>query len=158
MLKVGKEQNNSSWSRGLRGIIFDSCPATITAEMSAVGVLSALMAKSAEQVEQDHEFLIKVVEQFAAIGLHTPLIQSRLKEVGRIWSQEAPVCKHLYHYSTKDLVIPYKEVEQFMRKQEERGCKVSGCNWHDSQHVEHYRRHPERYRQSLEEFAKQISW
>ena len=72
----------------------------------------------------------------------------------RAWQVEAPPCPQLYLYSSSDALIPHQHIELFMAQQAARGAEVQAHCWRDSAHVEHYRKHPEEYRNLLRSFAE----
>ncbi|CAB3407156.1 unnamed protein product [Caenorhabditis bovis] len=62
----------------------------------------------------------------------------------------------LYLYSTADKMIKAKHVEKFVGKQMEKGANITSINFEDSEHVQHYRAHPEKYREACLNFVKHI--
>ena len=54
-------------------------------------------------------------------------------------------CPHLYLYSIRDALIPYKDVERMIAVRRSRGVRVLTQCWDDSAHVAHLVSHPEVY-------------
>ncbi|XP_013888504.1 transmembrane protein 53 [Austrofundulus limnaeus] len=56
-----------------------------------------------------------------------------------------PAWPHLHLYSRADLVIRYRDVEQFMEAVKKKGVSVDGYDFASSSHVCHFRDFPEQY-------------
>ncbi|XP_069187296.1 LOW QUALITY PROTEIN: transmembrane protein 53 [Procambarus clarkii] len=61
-------------------------------------------------------------------------------------------CPQLFLYSQADKLISSDDVEFFITERQKLGVPVVAKCWTDSPHVQHYRMHPEEYRESVYSF------
>lgn len=74
-------------------------------------------------------------------------------QVWERWEAYLPASvPRLYLYSRDDAIAPAPFIEAFVKRERAAGVVVSERVWGDSGHVEHYRAHPEEYKQAVDEF------
>ncbi|XP_063701346.1 transmembrane protein 53-like [Culicoides brevitarsis] len=64
-------------------------------------------------------------------------------------------CPHLLFYSKKDNLILAPDVEHFASCREKLGNKVTKVCFDDSEHVRHFMKHPEVYKNSIDKFMEE---
>ncbi|KAG2501753.1 hypothetical protein HYH03_000253 [Edaphochlamys debaryana] len=140
----------------VRGIILDSAPASVNAEMASKAIVSAVTGTPAEELEHGmpglQGALLSGTRAFLERYLQSKGVQLRTEEVYDAWYNLAPSCPQLYLYSDGDPLVPASDVERYMQVQEGRGVEVSSYKWPDSGHVEHYRRYPHEYAYQISAF------
>ncbi|GIL79695.1 hypothetical protein Vretimale_12269 [Volvox reticuliferus] len=140
----------------VRGIILDSAPAAVNAEMSARAIVSAVTNTPAEELSYGmpgwQGALLNGTRSFMESYLQSKGVKLRTEEVYDAWYNLAPVCPQLYLYSDADPLVPASDVERYMAVQEGRGVEVSGYKWPASGHVEHFRRYPQEYAYQISAF------
>ncbi|KAK6058225.1 hypothetical protein COOONC_04206 [Cooperia oncophora] len=62
----------------------------------------------------------------------------------------------LFLYSKEDKLVQYQYVKKFLEYQKSMGRDVVDVMFANSDHVQHYRTHPEQYRSTCIEFLKKI--
>lgn len=133
----------------VKGIIFDSGPAHVTADIASTAIASASLGVPAEDVASGKLGLAKSLasglQPVLSAYLNRESIKLREKEVFESWYEMAPTCPQLYLYSDSDPLVSSSEVERYMKIQESRGVEVGSHKFAGSGHCEHYRRHPHEY-------------
>jgi hypothetical protein len=144
----------------IAGIILDSSPAMVTADVSSRALVAAALGRPAEGIEQELPWLVRPAAAIVDGYLRLPYVKDALVGMDKAWMQQAPVCPKLFLYSDADVLVQPHVVEGFMEQQRKRGAPTYAYKWRDSAHVDHYRKYPEEYRRQLELFAQQVlsSW
>eukprot|EP00879_Flechtneria_rotunda_P009015 GHRR01009440.1.p1 GENE.GHRR01009440.1~~GHRR01009440.1.p1 ORF type:complete len:257 (+),score=68.60 GHRR01009440.1:296-1066(+) len=140
----------------IRGVILDSSPADVTADVSSRALVAAALGRPADGIELDLPWLVKPAAAVVEGYFKLPFIKDALVDKDQSWLDSAPTCPKLFLYSDADVLIEPKVVESFMQQQEMRGSTVYSCKWQDSAHVDHYRRYPEQYKQQVQQFVQQV--
>jgi hypothetical protein len=63
---------------------------------------------------------------------------------------ETPDAMRIYLYGTKDTIISSEDIEEHLVSSKEAGYIVESVIFPDTGHVEHMRRHPEKYWRAIE--------
>lgn len=144
----------------IAGIILDSSPAMVTADVSSRALVAAALGRPAEGIECELPWLVRPAAAIVDGYLRLPYVKDALVGMDTAWMQQAPRCPKLFLYSDADVLVAPQVVEGFMLQQEKRGSPTYSYKWRDSAHVDHYRRYPEEYRQQLQEFVQKVlsSW
>lgn len=138
----------------IAGVIMDSSPAMVTADVSSRALVAAALGRPAEGIEQALPWLVRPAAAIVDGYLRLPFVNDALVGMERAWMQQAPPCPMLFLYSDADVLVQPHVVEAFMAQQQKRGSPTYSFKWRDSAHVDHYRKYPEEYRQQLEQFAQ----
>mmetsp|Transcript_16763 Transcript_16763/g.36442 ORF Transcript_16763/g.36442 Transcript_16763/m.36442 type:complete len:352 (-) Transcript_16763:324-1379(-) len=138
------------------GIIIDSAPGVINADMAARGVGAAALGEGSEGFELRQPTTVRLAQTVFGAYLQMPAIRTRLGEVRQAWEEYCPKCPQLFLYSQKDVLIPSSDIESFMELQANRGVEVAHQKWEDTVHVEHYRKYPTQYASIVERFVQQL--
>ena len=141
----------------VRGMVLDSAPSKATADVWARGTLSALLRKPVSDVARDQGALLRLGRAVAGTYLSVSRHRKHLDEIYDVWRRRSPAVPQLYLYSSSDSLIPVEDVELFAMEQIKRGISVTLHRWEDSEHCEHYRQHPEEYRETLKRFVDSLS-
>jgi Eukaryotic protein of unknown function (DUF829). len=60
------------------------------------------------------------------------------------------LCKHqVFIYSTKDDLTDHQMIDDLITKRKDRGIDVIACKFDDSEHVQHFRKYPDKYRETV---------
>jgi pimeloyl-ACP methyl ester carboxylesterase len=140
----------------IAGVILDSSPAMVTADVSSRALIAAAMGRPAEGIEQEFPWLVKPAAAIVDGYLRLPYVKDVLVGMDKAWMQQAPPCPKLFLYSDADVLVQPQVVEGFMQQQQKRGSATYSFKWSDSAHVDHYRKYPEEYKQQLQQFAQQV--
>lgn len=138
----------------IAGVIMDSSPAMVTADVSSRALVAAALGRPAEGIEQALPWLVRPAAAIVDGYLRLPFVNDALVGMERAWMQQAPPCPMLFLYSDADVLVQPHVVEAFMAQQQKRGSPTYSFKWRDSAHVDHYRKYPDEYRQQLEQFAQ----
>ncbi|XP_034668710.1 transmembrane protein 53 [Drosophila subobscura] len=144
----------------VRGVIFDSAPG----ERRMLGLYRAITAIygkekrcnciSALVITIALSFMWFVEETFAAFkslfSKSSPVHASPFCDL----KNEANKYPQLFLYSKGDVVIPYKDVEKFIRLRRDQGIDVSTACFEDAEHVKIYTKYPEQYVQCVSTFVR----
>ncbi|XP_030377077.1 transmembrane protein 53 [Scaptodrosophila lebanonensis] len=139
----------------VRGVIFDSAPG----ERRMLGLYRAITAIYGRQkrcncltalaITITLSIMWFVEEAFAAFKSlfvkSTPLHASPFYEL----KNEANKNPQLFLYSKSDVVIPYRDVEKFIRIRRDQGVDVSSVCFDDAEHVKIYQHYPKQYIQCV---------
>lgn len=68
--------------------------------------------------------------------------------------EEQPLCPQLFLYSKSDSICSYSSIRAFARSRRAKGVPVEEVVWEDSQHVQHFPRHKQRYVSSVVDFMR----
>lgn len=156
MMQQAQEQQGATWLSRVSGVVFDSSPADITADITGRALVASALEENVAGVELRHPLLTRGAVRVFQWYLFLPQIQQQLADVQRVWHAVAPVCPQLYLYSDKDPLVTPDSVERFMTQQDQRGCDTLAMKWQDSLHCEHYRTYPEEYRNILTHFMRRL--
>ena len=143
----------------LRGALFDSCPARVTPDMAARGVVAALAGEPAAGVWERRR--VSVAAARAPLTALLRLNASRLNAAWIAWEApdeailpaEAPLT---FAYAVEDALIPADEVRAFASARARAGGRVAGLHAFDSPHCEHLRVHPTEYAALVAQFADEV--
>ena len=147
MLEV-LQQNKSKYPHfeGLiKAQIFDSPPdiAGVPAGLAAsMGIKNAVAAKLIELV----------VRTYLAVTASTSGIEH--SKASESFHNNYLVAPSLWFYSKADPVANYRDCEIVIGKWLKRGTAVETCVWEDSKHIQHAKKDPVRYFDTLEDFMK----
>lgn len=140
----------------LCGVVFDSCPSAANI-CRGVRVYMSLC---------NYSFLVKYCVAFCLfVWFVVALILSRCAEcipfvrilAHHHWASmcsDPASCPHLFLYSVKDAVIPYRDVEKMIAIRRNRGVRVLTQRWDDSEHVTHLITHRETYTTTCLDFIQ----
>lgn len=144
----------------IAGVVLDSSPAMVTADVSSRALVAAALGRPAEGIEAELPWLIKPAAAIVDGYLRLPYVKDALVGMDTAWMQQAPACPKLFLYSDADVLVQPQVVEGFMQQQEKRGSRTYSYKWKDSAHVDHYRRYPQEYKQQLQQFVQRAlsSW
>lgn len=81
------------------------------------------------------------------------LVPALLPQAMAGW-REVGVAPRLYLYSQADSIIPASDIEAAIAADRKRGLGVSAVCFSGSEHVAHYREHPEQYATACLEFTR----
>eukprot|EP00775_Hariotina_reticulata_P002489 gene2489-2792_t len=140
----------------IRGVILDSSPAEVTADVSSRALIAAALGQPAEGIEQRYPWLVQPLVAAVDSYLKLPFIQNALVVMENSWMHYAPRCPKLFLFSDADVLIQPQVVEAFIQQQQAQGSAVYSHRWADSGHVDHYRKYPEEYKQQLLKFVLQV--
>lgn len=138
------------------GIVLDSAPSEATAEIWAKGTVSSLLKKPVARTKKDHKLLLSLGEGLAKSYFSVPKYCTRLDALYAAWRTGTPLVPQLYLYSSGDSLIPSQQIEEFRNQQQERGITTISHRWEDSEHCEHYRKHPVEYTAAIRDFLDKI--
>ncbi|XP_064554054.1 transmembrane protein 53 [Drosophila montana] len=144
----------------VRGVIFDSAPG----ERRMLGLYRAITAiygkekrcncLTALAITLTLSIMWFVEETYSAFKnvfvKSTPLHASPFCEL----KNETNKYPQLFLYSKSDVVIPYKDVEKFIRMRRDQGINVSSVCFEDAEHVKIYTKYPAQYVQSVCSFIR----
>ncbi|XP_017032159.1 transmembrane protein 53 [Drosophila kikkawai] len=144
----------------VRGVIFDSAPG----ERRMLGLYRAIIAiygrekrcncLTALAITLTLSIMWFVEESFAAfknLFIHSSAIHpSPFCEL----KNESNKFPQMFLYSKGDDVIPYRDVEKFIRLRRDRGIEVSAVCFEDAEHVKIYTKYPKQYVQCVCNFIK----
>ncbi|KAH8272204.1 hypothetical protein KR018_011112, partial [Drosophila ironensis] len=144
----------------VRGVIFDSAPG----ERRMLGLYRAITAIYGRQkrcncltalvITITLSFMWFVEESFAAIwslfAKSKPIYASPFCEL----KNETNKYPQLFLYSKGDIVIPYKDVEKFIRLRRDQGIEVSSVRFEDAEHVKIFIKYPDQYVQCVCNFIR----
>ncbi|WIA40744.1 hypothetical protein OEZ86_004428 [Tetradesmus obliquus] len=140
----------------IRGIILDSSPANVTADVFSRALVAAALARPAEGIEESAGWLVKPTTAVIGRVLEIPTYKKQLRAMEQSWLQHAPPCPKLFLYSDADALIQPAAVEAFMEQLGRAGSETFRHKWGDSEHVSHFRQYPEEYTQQLLQFVKRV--
>jgi hypothetical protein len=141
------------------GMIFDSAPnATMHGGFTCARVLPALdylVAGIHSPVKRSFA-KIAFVAGWISVTLRWALSKDPLqRNIDKLIIQDAKVPK-LFLYSHSDRLVLSDQVEKAIEGCKSLGTDVESVDFQDSEHVAHFWRHPDRYRQSLTKFLDKI--
>ena len=131
------------------GVVFDSLPSQ---RCPMVGARAAMASSQANVVFKYMTGL------FVIVYLYSTEVLSRLwgSNTGRMYwdfmHSEAPKWPSLYLYSRADEITNYHYVEEVITNRRRLGADVAAVFWDDSEHVSHFRKHPEAYINQCQKF------
>jgi hypothetical protein len=145
----------------VKGWVFDSCPGGLTLETLIGALTDSFDPKLFNYVRKD---FVKWLIFTLVILIGFPLIwfvnrpkwlistEPYFEQVARD-PHNAPL---LLLYSDKDHLVKVQFVEQFeqIKRRISPCCAIEKVNFKDSDHVQHFRKHPELYRASIEKFLQ----
>ncbi|GBF94577.1 hypothetical protein Rsub_06692 [Raphidocelis subcapitata] len=137
----------------IAGVVLDSSPAFVTADVSARALLAAALREPAGGVEGRHPRLLGAVRGAVEAYLLLPPTRRRIAETEAAWHALTPPCPKLYLYSESDVLVSPETIQRHMQAEAVRGARVYAHKWADTPHVEHYRLHPEQYATLVERFV-----
>ncbi|KAH8357982.1 hypothetical protein KR084_006495 [Drosophila pseudotakahashii] len=144
----------------VRGVIFDSAPG----ERRMIGLYRAITAiygrekrcncLKALAITITLSMMWFVEESISAIkslfGQSSPIRSSPFCDL----KNEANKYPQLFLYSKGDVVIPYRDVEKFIRLRRDQGIDVSSVCFEDAEHVKIYTKYPKQYVQCVCNFIR----
>ncbi|XP_050746335.1 transmembrane protein 53 isoform X2 [Drosophila biarmipes] len=144
----------------VRGVIFDSAPG----KRRMLGLYRAITAiyRRGKPCNCLTAFVITItlgimwfveesISAFRCLFVQsTPLRSSPFCEL----KNEVNKYPQLFLYSKGDVVIPYQDVEKFIRLRRDQGIKVSSLCFEDAEHVKIYTKYPKQYIQSVCNFIR----
>ena len=142
-----------------RGALLDSCPARVTSDMAARGVVAALAGEPAAGVGERRR--VSVAAARTPLSALLRLNASRLNAAWTAWERpdeailpaDAPLT---FAYAVHDALIPAAEVTAFASARAAAGGRVGGVHAFDSPHCEHLRVHPAEYEAVVAQFADEV--
>eukprot|EP00878_Enallax_costatus_P013073 GHUV01013661.1.p1 GENE.GHUV01013661.1~~GHUV01013661.1.p1 ORF type:complete len:287 (+),score=57.73 GHUV01013661.1:592-1452(+) len=140
----------------VQGVILDSSPADVTADVSSRALVAAALGRPADNIEKELPWLVKPATAVVDGYLKLPFIKDALVSMEDTWLSQAPACPKLFLYSDADVLTGSGVVEQFMQQQQAQGAQVYSYKWRDTAHVDHYRKYPEEYKQQLLKFVQHV--
>lgn len=148
--------NNAFSSIRLCGVVFDSCPSRRHI-VTGVQVFASLCNPSLIVKYFLVACLFVVFVMLTVLSQCAQFISSSWLLVDDYWEflwNDPASCPHLYLYSVKDSLIPYREVEEMIAERRSRGVQVRTQCWEDSEHVAHFVAHRETYTTACLEFLQ----
>jgi hypothetical protein len=139
----------------IAGVILDSSPAFVTADVSARALLAAALREPAAGVEARHPRALGVLRGAVDAYLSLPVTRRRIADMEASWHALVPPCPKLYLYSESDVLVSPDTIQGHMQSEAVRGSRVYAHRWADSPHVEHYRLHPEEYTSVVARFLEE---
>lgn len=136
----------------IRGMIFDSAPG----ERRILGLYRAVTAIYGKERKKCHSVTALIItltlsimwfveETFAAFKSlffkSEPVQTNPFSDL----KNEATQFPQLFVYSKGDVVIPYQDIEKFIKIRQERGVDVSAACFEDAEHVKIYTKYPSQY-------------
>ncbi|KAK6016297.1 hypothetical protein OSTOST_18219 [Ostertagia ostertagi] len=147
----------------IKGIIFDSAPARTSAgpDSHAVVVstppLEGLTWVSNDTRRQMIMLAFNLRKAFAnSVSALFPSLRPHLSMYYYLRECADLPNSQLFLYSREDKLIKYKYVKKFLEHQKSLGRDVVEVMFANSEHVQHFRTHPEQYRATCIEFVKKI--
>lgn len=144
----------------VRGVIFDSAPGerrvlglyrAITAIYGRQKRCNCLTALAITLTLSIMWFLEEAFVAFKSLFIKsTPVNASPFSEL----KNETNKYPQLFLYSKGDVVIPYKDVEKFIRLRRDQGIDVSSVCFEDAEHVKIYTKYPTQYVQCVCSFIR----
>ncbi|XP_016977190.1 transmembrane protein 53 [Drosophila rhopaloa] len=144
----------------VRGVIFDSAPGerrmlglyrAITAIYGRKKRCNCLTALAITITLTIMWFVEESVSAFKSLFVQSsPVHPSPYCEL----KKETNKYPQLFLYSKSDIVIPYRDVEKFIRLRRDQGIEVSSVCFEDAEHVKIYTKYPKQYVQSVCNFIK----
>uniref|UniRef100_A0A914XK76 Uncharacterized protein n=1 Tax=Plectus sambesii TaxID=2011161 RepID=A0A914XK76_9BILA len=151
-------------SYNLKGVVFDSAPAPVSAFQKAQAMTYERCPPSSFDQDSWTVFFILLCHfifcllqslYLYLLGLHDPSTLSKTIPYYELGSLVHLPVRQLYLFSQSDMVCPYKAIEAFMnRQQRERFADTDQLCWDVSPHCDHMRYHPEEYRRKIKSFLK----
>uniref|UniRef100_A0A914QUW9 Uncharacterized protein n=1 Tax=Panagrolaimus davidi TaxID=227884 RepID=A0A914QUW9_9BILA len=151
--------NGAKIKNRVKGIIFDSSPANVQPMQIANAVTFATLPKS------KYSEIFRPFYKLLIAGFFTSLrafewIQSFFDSTAfeknnayfRIFKILDLPKNQLYLYSNSDEICSDHSIEDFIKNQKERGINVLSQCWKTSEHVQHFRAHPEDYTKICKQF------
>ncbi|KAJ6255286.1 hypothetical protein M0813_11500 [Anaeramoeba flamelloides] len=133
--------------RNIRGIVFDSSPTPPTPDVFARGFSESFL-KSNLLLKKSSRLLAKM-----ALKHCSSVIQNNARRIAKAMRGEHLIrCPQLYLYSRKDKLVSLPFLESFIESQEKLEIEVHRKVWDDSDHVQHYRKHPGEYKKEIKNF------
>jgi Eukaryotic protein of unknown function (DUF829) len=145
--------------RSIAGVVFDSSPAAVTADVSSRALVAAILGRPAEGIERTKRGTVRSVTLAVDGYLRLPFVRGPLLGTESAWTDEAgvaPRCPQLYLFSDRDALVDPAVIERFMAGQVALGRDVRSVRWHDSEHVDHMRAHPEEYAAAVRSFVDTV--
>ncbi|XP_070068216.1 transmembrane protein 53 isoform X2 [Drosophila takahashii] len=144
----------------VRGVIFDSAPgerrmlglyraiSAIYGRENRCNCLKALLITITLSIMW---FVEESISAFKSLfGQSSPVRSSPFCEL----KNEANKYPQLFLYSKGDVVIPYRDVERFIRLRRDQGIDVSSVCFEDAEHVKIYTKYPKQYVQCVCNFIR----
>lgn len=133
----------------VRGVIFDSAP----------GKKRILQATKAFMLTVQANVVIRFILGFFLLvylmimQVVSKLVPGRGFLLYKNVMEDPTSCPQLFLYSKADKIILSEDVEEMITARKERGFDVKSICWDDSEHVSHFRSHPEIYTKTCQEFV-----
>jgi hypothetical protein len=137
----------------IAGVVLDSSPAFVTADVSARALLAAALREPAAGVEDRHPRALGALRGAVDAYLSLPPTRNRIRDMEYAWHELTPPCPKLYLYSESDVLVSPDTIQSHMSAEAVRGSRVYAHRWVDTPHVEHYRLHPEQYTSIVARFC-----
>ncbi|KAJ3433021.1 hypothetical protein M0812_21970 [Anaeramoeba flamelloides] len=131
----------------IRGIVFDSAPTPPTPDVFARGFSQSFL-KSNCLLRKSSRFIAKIALK------HCPwVLRNNARRIANVMRGEHFIrCRQLYLYSRNDKLVNVPFLESFIDSQEKLEIEVHRKVWDDSEHVLHYRKHPDEYKEEIKNF------
>jgi len=139
----------------MAGVILDSSPAFVTADVSSRALLAAALREPADGIDARHPRILGALRGAVDAYLSLAVTRRRLAGMERAWHELVPPCPKLYLYSESDVLVSPDVIQSHMQAEAVRGSRIYAQRWHDTPHVEHYRLHPEQYTDILSRFVSE---
>ncbi|CAG9466749.1 unnamed protein product [Pedinophyceae sp. YPF-701] len=124
----------------VRAVVLDSCPAVLTPEMCARGVLAGALAARWEDAASSSvlRWLASALESLFARYLQRTSVAQRAREVDRAWVEHVGVdVPRTVLASHADDVVPVRGIQAYVEQEwRARGIAVAWRLWPDAPHVE----------------------
>jgi hypothetical protein len=137
------------------GVVLDSSPAFVTADVSARALLAAALREPAAGVEDRHPRALSALRGAVDAYLSLGVTRRRIADMEASWHALVPPCPKLYLYSESDALVSPGTIQGHMQSEAVRGSRVYAHKWADTPHVEHYRLHPEQYTAIVARFVEE---
>ncbi|KAJ3439627.1 hypothetical protein M0812_15661 [Anaeramoeba flamelloides] len=132
--------------RNIRGIVFDSSPTPPTPDVFARGFSESFLKSNL--LKKSSRFMAKMALKYCS-----SVIQNNARRIAKAMRGEHLIrCPQLYLYSRKDKLVSLPFLESFIESQEKLEIEVHRKVWDDSDHVQHYRKHPGEYKKAIKNF------
>ncbi|KAK3877737.1 hypothetical protein Pcinc_017589 [Petrolisthes cinctipes] len=136
----------------VKGCIFDSTPAPRRIYTGMQAAYQATPGSAWKKMFVSVSVMLYLLS-WKVISVLWTIISGRLPSHPP-WAlvEESARCPQLFLYSKADKLIHSDDVEFFISERQKLGVMVVAKCWADSPHVQHYRMHPEEYRESVYSF------
>lgn len=159
LLALRRSGDLAAISDRVAGVVLDSSPAYVTADVTSRALLAAALREPAEGVGERHPRLLAAVRGGVGAYFSLPAMRRRLEETEAAWRELTPPCPKLYLYSEADALVDPWTIQNHMQSEAVRGSRIYAHKWRDTPHVEHYRLHPDQYARIVGGFASEaVVW